>query len=185
LILFAQKFLTGWELEEDVSSEEVCGSLLAFSSFSLLQSGNLAVSGLVGFGAAVLAVTKGLPGDSARLVGSAAWGVGRRIKKLSEKSSVQEGFVTISSSLLRRSIQLISSSEDPAIQPTKTIPWEKNQQIRDLEELRAQIYACYDHFNEELETLEIEILKSDGRYKMELSMIEEDLKDMKDEWKRF
>lgn len=157
------------ELEEHISAADVGGAAMVAVSIALLQGGGVAVSGIVGLGAALLAVSEGLPGDSARLLGAAAWNVGRGVKMLSEDPSI----ITINSPFLEYN--------DEKKVNKQAYRYSEEARLLDLqEELKLAIYACYE-VNNELESYQIESLQANGRFKLEMGMIEENLKQLMEE----
>lgn len=171
----AKRALLSAEFEESASETQIGGAAIAATSISLLQGGNIAISGAAGLGAALLAVTKGPQGDLVRQVGDLAWNAGQRVVRLSEDPEFTDRLITMNSKVLTRAIDLLERNEKENQQ--KSI----DDQIVDLHELILAIRAFYDEFYKELDRVETEALQTSGGCKEDIRLLEKDLKQLMQE----
>lgn len=170
-----KRALLSEELEKNTSETQIGGAAIAATSISLLQGGNIAVSGAAGLGAALLAVTKGPQGDLVRQVGDLAWNVGQRVVRLSEDPEFKDRMITMNAKVLTKAIDLLENNEEENQKVSM------DDQIVYLHELIFAIRAFYDEFYNELDRVEAEALQTSGEYKEEMRLLEKDVKQLMQE----
>ena len=117
--------------------------------------------------------TQSKAAEAAKLLASRIQEARRSVKILSEEPATKEFVTSLREALSALAMELLATKKKAKNQRGQT----EIDLIEDLEELKLAIIAHSDDFNEELETLEKEYTRSMLKNKVELRILEGDLKD--------
>ncbi|CAB9510151.1 expressed unknown protein [Seminavis robusta] len=137
------------ELEKGVPGKAVGGAALAASTLSAVKGGSLALSGAAGVSAALLAVSKGFAGETMRQ---------REVRR-------------VNSAVARKGAVVMD--------PRSAGDSRADDLLRELDEFKTEVFETYDELYQDIEaldSLEMDIRQSSGRYQKDLSSLKGQIK---------